>query len=195
MVLLRRQLAPAARGTPLDRRLRSREGLGPRPPGFRAGEQTVLGGVSVPGTFAGLEPIFGAPPPLPAQVDTAGIEKARQATVEVQSIGVGCNGIITGSGFPIRVNQVLTNAHVVAGTRNSVVITPDGRRHAATIVLFDAAIDVAILDAREASRPRLRQRERPQHDRPARPARGAPHDHGRLRFPARGRAHVVPLPP
>ena len=73
------------------------------------------------------------------------MERARLATVEIQSIGVGCNGIITGSGFPIRANQVLTNAHVVAGTRNTVVILPDGRRRAATVVLFDPAIDVAIL--------------------------------------------------
>jgi len=83
---------------------------------------------------------------LPSQVDTPGVERARLATVEVQSIGVGCNGIITGSGFPIRANQVLTNAHVVAGTRNTVVILPDGRRRTATVILFDAAVDVAVLD-------------------------------------------------
>lgn len=126
--------------------LRFLDGIAPRPPSFLAGVQSVLAGVSFPATFSGLEPIFGTPPPLPAQVDTAGVEKARQATVEVQSVGVGCNGIITGSGFPIRANQVLTNAHVVAGTRNTVVITPDGRRRVATVVLFDATIDVAILD-------------------------------------------------
>jgi len=83
---------------------------------------------------------------LPSQVDTPGVERARLATVEVQSIGVGCNGIITGSGFPIRANQVLTNAHVVAGTRNTMVITPDGRRRPATVVLFDPSIDVAVLN-------------------------------------------------
>jgi S1-C subfamily serine protease len=118
----------------------------PRPPGFLAGVEQVLAGVSFPATFSGLEPILGAPPPLPALVDTPGVERARESTVEVQSIGVGCNGIITGSGFPIRANQVLTNAHVVAGTRNTVVITPDGRRRAATVVFFDPAIDVAVLN-------------------------------------------------
>jgi len=41
---------------------------------------------------------------------------------------------------------VLTNAHVVAGTRNTVVILPDGRRRTATVILFDAAVDVAVLD-------------------------------------------------
>jgi uncharacterized membrane protein required for colicin V production len=126
--------------------LRFLDGYAPRPPGFLAGVQQVLSGVSFPATFSGLEPILGAPPPLPTQVDTPGVERARQATVEIQSVGVGCNGIITGSGFPIRANQVLTNAHVVAGTRSTMVITPDGRRRAATVVLFDPAIDVAVLN-------------------------------------------------
>jgi S1-C subfamily serine protease len=125
--------------------LRFLDGFGARPPGFLAGVEQVLAGVSFPTTFAGLEPILGAPPPLPAQVDTPGVAKARAATVEIQSIGVGCNGIITGSGFPIRSNQVLTNAHVVAGTRGTIVILPDGRHRPATVVLFDPAIDVAIL--------------------------------------------------
>jgi S1-C subfamily serine protease len=126
--------------------LRILDSYAPRPPGFLAGVEQVLAGVSFPATFSGLEPILGAPPPLPGLVDTPGVERARESTVEVQSIGVGCNGIITGSGFPIRANQVLTNAHVVAGTRNTVVITPDGRRRAATVVFFDPAIDVAVLN-------------------------------------------------
>src|SRR4029077_1112073 len=80
--------------------------------------------------------------------DTPGVQKAADETVEVQSIGVGCNGIITGSGVPIRAHHVLTNAHVVAGTRNTVVILPDGSRHGATVVLFDPNVDVAVLSVR-----------------------------------------------
>jgi S1-C subfamily serine protease len=126
--------------------LRFLDGYAPRPPGFLAGVQQVLAGVSFPATFSGLEPILGSPPPLPAQVNTPGVQRAAQETVEIQSIGVGCNGIITGSGFPIRAGQVLTNAHVVAGTRNTIVILPDGRRRAATVVLYDPSIDVAVLN-------------------------------------------------
>ena len=125
--------------------LRFLDGYAPRPPAFLAGVEQLLAGVSFPATFSGLEPILGAPPPLPAQVDTPGVQRASQETVEVQSIGVGCNGIITGSGFPIRANQILTNAHVVAGTRGTVVLLPDGRRRNATVVLFDPSIDIAIL--------------------------------------------------
>ena len=125
--------------------LRFLDNLAPRPPGFLAGVEQVLSGVSFPATFSGLEPILGSPPPLPAQVDTPGVKHAASETVEIRSIGVGCNGIITGSGFPIRPNQVLTNAHVVAGTRNTVVILPDGSQHSAAVVLFDPDVDVAVL--------------------------------------------------
>src|ERR1700730_9207365 len=75
--------------------LRFLDGYAPRPPGFLAGVQQVLASVSFPATFSGLEPILGAPPPPPPQVDTPGVAPARLATLEVQSIGVGCNGIIT----------------------------------------------------------------------------------------------------
>ena len=125
--------------------LRSLDSFAPRPPSFLSGVQRVLAGVAFPSTFSGLEPLLGSSPPLPAQVDTPGVQRASQETVEVQSVGVGCSGIITGSGFPIAADEVLTNAHVVAGTRNSIVILPDGRRRNGTVVLFDPRIDVAIL--------------------------------------------------
>ncbi|MDQ6691603.1 MAG: MarP family serine protease [Candidatus Dormibacteraeota bacterium] len=125
--------------------LRYLDRVAPRPPAFLAGVEQVLAGVSFPSTFSGLEPIMGSAPPLPDQVDTPGVQRASHETVEVRSTGVGCNGIITGSGFSVRLNQVLTNAHVVAGTRNNTVLTPDGRQRPATVILFDPERDVAIL--------------------------------------------------
>jgi S1-C subfamily serine protease len=125
--------------------LRFLDRLAPRPPAFLAGVQQVLSGVNFPATFSGLEPLLGAPPPLPAQVDTPGVQRARSETVEVQSTGVACSGIITGSGFPFATDEILTDAHVVAGTRGTTVILPDGRRKAATVVFFDPEIDIAVL--------------------------------------------------
>lgn len=125
--------------------LRFLDQLAPRPPAFLAGVQQVLSGVNFPATFSGLEPLLGSPPPLPAQIDTAGVRHAESETVEVQSVGAACSGIITGSGFPFATDQIVTNAHVVAGTRNTVVILPDGRRRPATVVLFDPEVDLAVL--------------------------------------------------
>ena len=57
----------------------------------------------------------------------------------------GCGGILYGSGFPISADEILTNAHVVAGTRQTGVRTVDGRLHAAEVILFDPDRDVAVL--------------------------------------------------
>lgn len=127
--------------------LRYLDSVAPRPPGFLAGVQQVIAGVPFPPAFSGLEPIFASPPPLPATIDTAGIRRAEAATVQVKSIGVGCAGIVTGSGFPVAGGRILTNAHVVAGTRDTVVIPPTGggRAYPARVVVFDPNRDVAIL--------------------------------------------------
>jgi len=124
--------------------LRYLDRLAPRPPGFLAGVEQVLAGVSFPATFSGLEPIVGSYPP-PASVDTPGVQHAAQETVLVRSRGVGCSGIITGSGYPVAGSHILTNAHVVAGTRNTEVVTGTGS-FAATVIWFDPNRDVAILN-------------------------------------------------
>ena len=127
--------------------LRVLDSIAPRPPGFLAGVQQVIAGVPFPPAFSGLEPIFGSPPPLPASIDSPGIRRAETATVQVKSVGVACNGIVTGTGFPVSGGRILTNAHVVAGTRDTFVIPPGqgGRGFPARVVVFDPNRDVAIL--------------------------------------------------
>lgn len=123
--------------------LRALDGLFPRPPGFLASVQSVLSGLPFPRVFAGLEPNF-APLQLPASLDTAGVRAATAATVKVQ--GFGCGGIVTGSGFPVARDYIVTNAHVVSGTRGHTVETASGRTLAATVVFFDPKVDVAVLN-------------------------------------------------
>ena len=124
--------------------LRALDGLFPHPPGFLASVQQVLSGLPFPRVFAGLEPDFGATLTLPASLNTAGVRAATAATVKVQSFG--CGGIVTGSGFPVATDYIITNAHVVSGTRGHTVLTPDGRTLRATVVYFDPNRDVAILN-------------------------------------------------
>ncbi len=124
--------------------LRVLDSVAPRPPAFLARVERILAGVPFPQTFSGLEPLVPpAAPVVPGSVDTPGIRAARDATVKV--MGRGCGGIVTGSGFPVAADQILTNAHVVAGTHSNSVQTPAGRRLAATVVVFDSDHDVAIL--------------------------------------------------
>jgi S1-C subfamily serine protease len=71
------------------------------------------------------------------------VTHAAQAVVKVT--GLGCGGLVTGSGFPVGTGYVVTNAHVVSGTRTHTVITPGGAQLPGTVVYFDPDRDVAVL--------------------------------------------------
>jgi S1-C subfamily serine protease len=117
----------------------------PQPPGFLATVEQVLSGLPFPRVFAGLEPTttpLALPPDCVANAQSACVAAAK-ATVKVQSLG--CGGLVTGSGFPVATDYLVTNAHVVSGTRAHAIITTDGRNLRATVVLFDPNRDVAIL--------------------------------------------------
>jgi S1-C subfamily serine protease len=123
--------------------LHTLDNLAPRPPAFLASIQGILSGVSFPPVFAGLEPSIGAPLPLPASVDTPGVNRAAQAVVKISSLG--CGGLVTGSGFPVGSGYILTNAHVVSGTSRHTILTPAGAELPGTVVFFDPERDVAVL--------------------------------------------------
>jgi len=123
--------------------LHTLDNLAPRPPVFLASIQGILSGVSFPPVFAGLEPAIGTPLPLPASVDTPGVNRAAQAVVKISSLG--CGGLVTGSGFPVGSGYILTNAHVVSGTSRHTILTPAGAELPGTVVFFDPERDVAVL--------------------------------------------------
>jgi S1-C subfamily serine protease len=123
--------------------LHTLDNLAPRPPAFLASIQGILSGVSFPPVFAGLEPAIGASLPLPASVDTPGVNRAAQAVVKISSLG--CGGLVTGSGFPVGSGYILTNAHVVSGTSRHTILTPAGAELPGTVVFFDPERDVAVL--------------------------------------------------
>lgn len=124
--------------------LRQLDAIAPRPPGFLARVEATLANAPFPATFAGLEPPLPGALPPPAAVDTPGVRAAAAITFRVS--GTGCNGIVTGSAFPISPDHLVTNAHVVSGTSNTHV-SQDSRNggQAAQVVLFDPERDVAVL--------------------------------------------------
>ncbi|MGH7764774.1 MAG: MarP family serine protease [Candidatus Dormibacteraceae bacterium] len=127
--------------------LRTFDSIGLRPPAFLASVEGILAGVTFPSAFAGLEPTLPAPLPVPASVDTAGVNRAAQLVVKVTSLG--CGGLVTGSGFPVGAGYVVTDAHVVSGTSDHSVLTPSGRELRATVIYFDPEKDVAVLSVPE----------------------------------------------
>ncbi len=126
--------------------LRALDAMAPRPPAFLARVEGILSGVSFPPVFSGLEPttLPGALP-VPSSVNTPGVSRAASVTVKV--VSNGCGGLVTGSGFPIGNSLIVTNAHVVSGTTDHRIQTPDGTVLGATVVYFDPEVDVAILRA------------------------------------------------
>jgi S1-C subfamily serine protease len=135
--------------------LRSVDVLLPRPPGFLSGVKGILAGVPFPQTFAGLAPTLPVPLQPPASVNTAGVGAATEVVYRVE--GRGCGGTVSGTAYPIAKGYLVTNAHVVSGTSNT-MLSQDATRVGgirATVVLFDAQKDVAILWAPQVAAPPL----------------------------------------
>jgi len=117
--------------------------VAPRPPAALSQIRGLLARSPFPDAFANLHPPTSSGP-APAAVNTAGVNRARLATVQIESRG--CGGLLFGSGFPIASDLVVTNAHVVAGTSEHRVITQaGGGALPATVVWFDPKRDLALL--------------------------------------------------
>src|SRR5205807_10586486 len=70
----------------------------PSPPSVLARIQQILDRSGFPQVFAGLEPALGAPVPVPGDpVVRAAVERAGASTVRI--VGLGCGGVVEGSGF------------------------------------------------------------------------------------------------
>lgn len=71
-------------------------------------------------------------------------ERLQPSVLRINGIAPSCQKALEGSGFVVAPERVMTNAHVVAGTAAVTVDTAGGPLDA-EVVLFDAAVDVAIL--------------------------------------------------
>ena len=116
----------------------------PRPPDVTRTLRTLLGGDRFPEVFATLAP---TPVPSPPPTDTAlapdVLDRAVRASAGVNV--VGCGRLYSGSAFAVDADHLVTNAHVVAGGRELIVRTTDGRRLPADVVVFDKDRDLALL--------------------------------------------------
>ena len=110
--------------------------------------QGMFSGTGFPEVFAGIgpEPVekVGAPDAgiarRPAVVD------ASNETVKVLASDSKCGESLEGSGYAFAPNRVMTNAHVVAGSRQiEVVPGGSGRAYEAVLVYFDPDMDLAVL--------------------------------------------------
>jgi S1-C subfamily serine protease len=95
-----------------------------------------------PDVFIGNEPIPRTQD-LPSLGEMEAAVRQDEASV-VRIRGLGCGGLVSGSGFVVGNGLVATNAHVVAGIRHPVVQDANGN-HSASALWFDPNLDFAVL--------------------------------------------------
>lgn len=113
--------------------------------------QSFINSEGFPQVFAQLAPTPAGPVALPNQPELQqAVNIAGPSTVKI--VGDGCGQIQEGSGFVVGPGLVVTNAHVVAGISQPMVLDQVGQ-HPATPVYFDPNFDLAVLQV-----PGLRER-------------------------------------
>ncbi len=101
-----------------------------------------------PQVFNGLggESVVQVPPPDESVLSTRGLKAAKNSIVKVVSTAPQCQRRIEGTGFVFAPQHVMTNAHVVAGTRGSSKVSLiNGDSERGRVVLYDPKRDVAVL--------------------------------------------------
>lgn len=112
----------------------------------------LVGPHGFPQIFIGNEPVVDpAGPPATPDVEAAAA-KAQNSTVKVE--GYACGGVSVGSGFVAADGFVVTNAHVLAGVREPVVIH-GFKRYSAVPVWFDPELDFAVVRVNDLDVPAL----------------------------------------
>lgn len=118
----------------------------PAATGFLTGIGHLITPNGFPQVFTGNEPSLQGDTTIP------GINPALQAAINkdknsvVKFEGLGCGGVVEGSGFVVDSDLVATNAHVVAGV-NKLYIRDVNGQHTARVVYFDPELDFAVVRA------------------------------------------------
>ncbi|MBW8738341.1 MAG: MarP family serine protease [Streptomyces turgidiscabies] len=103
------------------------------------------------------EPIKDVDPPDPALAGSAVAVSAQRSIVKVMGTAPSCGKVLEGTGFVFGERRVMTNAHVVGGVDEPTVqLGGEGRKYDATVVLYDWARDIAVLDVPDLRAPVLR---------------------------------------
>jgi S1-C subfamily serine protease len=103
-------------------------------------------GYDFPEVFGPLVPtrVRDVSAPDPALLRSRAVATARGSVVKITGLASSCARRVEGSGFVYAADRIMTNAHVVAGVEQPSVEV-GGEQRAATVVLYDPAKDVAVL--------------------------------------------------
>ena len=145
-------LAGEIRGSAVVRTIERRM---PHPPSLLGEVRRFFDRFGFPEVFTGLPPAPAGPVKWPTQAE-AGRAFAAASGSMVRIVGQACGEIQSGSGFVVAPHDVVTNAHVVAGVAAPQVQQQNGGTQTATVVLFDADRDIAVLRVEESPGDALR---------------------------------------
>jgi S1-C subfamily serine protease len=111
-----------------------------------SGLRETLNTDGFPDVFGGLTPTKAreVAAPDPALANSQVVVNSRRSVLKVLGTAPSCSRRIEGSGFVYADERVMTNAHVVAGTRDVQVETGNGRRDG-TVVVYDPERDLAVI--------------------------------------------------
>ncbi|MBF4635509.1 MarP family serine protease [Agreia pratensis] len=92
---------------------------------------------------------LGAPSTAPSiptiSTDSPALTAAARSVVRITGTAYACGITMSGSGFAVAPDRVVTNAHVVAGISEPVVEVPGQSPRSGRIVYFDPAADLAVI--------------------------------------------------
>jgi S1-C subfamily serine protease len=119
------------------------------PDGVRSVYETLREAIDRRGLPDVLDPLTptqarDVPEPDPALQNSPVVAAVQGSVVKISGIAPSCSRQIDGSGFVYATGRVMTNAHVLAGVTDPVVLA-EGREYDATTVYVDERIDVAVL--------------------------------------------------
>jgi len=133
--------ARAARGSFV---MRAVSELGPTPP---RSVEVAVGRVIGDAPFPEVQDPLDAPKPAgrPPVLALSPATQSRVAASTVKIEGQACDQVQDGSGWVVAPDTIVTNAHVVAGERRTIVRLDDGSSRVGTVIAFDPRRDLALV--------------------------------------------------
>jgi len=102
----------------------------------------VAGGIPSLGTLLEPQP---AAPQAPISLSDPDVQRASASVARISGTAYACGESLTGTGFAVASNEIMTNAHVVAGVTAPVVELPGRGALDGKVVYFDPEDDLAVI--------------------------------------------------
>ncbi|MFF2494522.1 MarP family serine protease [Agromyces sp. NPDC058064] len=136
-------LSPAVAGSNV---LRALDQVTPAPAKSVMAElRTAALGEALPWLVQVLDTPLPTEPPPSGTIDSPALAAASRSVVRITGTAFECGANLSGSGFVVADDRIVTNAHVVAGVDEPIVEAPGLPAVAGRVVAFDAEHDLAVI--------------------------------------------------